>query len=471
MRDLILELDDARIRVLLSERRRSGMHVVFAKSYTLGEGSAASNLGRVIEQAMEGQDRTRTSVLLAISDRRIVQGAVRQGTAPAEEELPQVLRSAAQKVGMFADGDSLRIGYTKLPGRKPWQAAFEAGPSALVQEYVETIRAAGFTAIRLTSIESVLAAALGTGSAPVAIADIRSDRARVLVAQGGVVLASRKVRLTYMMGGFEDGAATLTPLRAEIKRSLAFFEEGGVPAATRLCLLGDLKEEDLADPAWEETFSIPCELADPKGVSSLPSDLTSPISWFVVAIGPTILRTAVPWLVEPLRVVDLRRTLRILTQSAAGLAMVVGWLLCKVEYDKFRQVDKSELAATRAKISLLQDEIADLERKGIPPPIVAERREIVTKKRLALPVSRICAVLANGVGPEVRFSSFQLKNHMLRLEGVVNAADELSSLARFGTIDRAISAMPGVGEGTGKLLEKSASGLRFEYQAQIGGGD
>lgn len=466
--DLILELDDSRVRALLCRRQGKANHVVLARSYTLGEGTPSALLAQVVEKVLEGQDRSDVTVLLTVSDRRFVQGMAKAAKAPTSSELPSLLQAEAQKVGMFADGDLLTIGYTELRGGKEWCAAFEASPQALVQEYVDAIHSCGLTRVRITSIESVLAAGLAKQSAPVAIADLRSDRARVIVARDGVVLASRKVRLTYMMSGFEDAAAVLAPLRSEIKRSLAFFEESGIPPATELFLLGELKDEDLADPAWQETFEIPCSRCAVPEIEALPEEIANPVTWSVVALGPSVRRARVPWLVEPVRVFEIRKVLRLVGQAVAGLVVVAGGYLSWLEYERFLQVDRVELAATRARVALVQEEIRELELRLVPPRIVADRKSIVTHLRPAVPVSRLCAAIAKGCSSDVRFTAWKLEDERLRLEGLVSASDDLAALAGFGEVDRAVASVPGVGDGAGRLLGRSGPGVRFEYSARVG---
>ncbi len=465
-RTLILDFEKDRCRLLAASLVKGRVQVRRLAEREIGDGHHRTD---ELASLLDGEAAACADVFVLVSDRRIVHGYVDTPKRPKASDLPALLDAEARRQGMFAEDEALCLGYRV--GKRPdgWRTAFVVVPAEVLDGLLETLRSLGLERVHVASIEAVLAVEFGRGDGDetVAILDVHADQARLILAQGGVVLGTRKIKLSLRGRGGGFDPAGFLPMGAEVQRSLSYFAEHGIPRPGTIRLCGEIQGYLEHRYALDEALgmkAVPVET--PKVHGAWPEDV-DPCGWSPhLVLAERGRRLPVPFLVEPPAVWP--RVLRTAaTQGGGAAALILGAVLW-LQAGGFagREV-------RRERVRVLHSHLAMLEAAHrIPPEVRVRRRIAAVLQRRRVPVSRVLATLANERPAGVRFSGLDWDDGVLKLEGRVRSASQLEAVAAFGDLDRVLAALPGVECSSCSVGKKRIRGrdVEFVYEVRFTGG-
>ncbi|MEM7202060.1 MAG: hypothetical protein AAF628_17465 [Planctomycetota bacterium] len=457
---IIIELEDHSLRLLVAQANRRRTRVVRVAEPLLVN-TSPSGLVDALAPSCASFIGSGTHVVVMLGDRRIVPGAITLPGRARGAELRPALEREARRAGMFSDHEELVLGWKRIPGEGDTRVSFEVAPRRIVADVLSSLRDAGLDRVWLTSIETVFAAALSTGPAAVGLLDLRGARARLVLAQHGTALAVRKFKLLAPIEEVaEKDNQVLLPLAAEIHRSLDLFGDQCLPTPTQILLLGTAADGSVISAALDEMTEVAVAEADHPCLSLLQRSDDDPQAWLgpasLVHSGPSI---ELPWLAEPQRSAQPKRSTTLLSQAVGWLALAGGAVLGAPTL--------GEEAERAAELARLQDDVARLEldleerrRLLAPPQIVRERQQILHElDRGRVAVSHLLSVLAHSRPPGTRLTEVRVKDGAIDLQGILEAevATSRAAMRTCSDLSASLGSVPGVRATDLKLAEFDAT--------------
>ncbi|MCA8955189.1 MAG: hypothetical protein KDC87_03890 [Planctomycetes bacterium] len=471
---LIARVDDSSCSALLVRGR--GRHSVVAWAGVCPD-TRPEVLATYLREATTAAVPGQTSVLLLVSDRRIVTGRVERATPPPRRELVDLLRQAATERGKFAADVALGIGYHVTKTHDHWRVYFEAAPQQLFAPLVDAVRKVGYGSVQVLSTENLLAQGIATTDDVVAILDLRGTAAYFVLARNGQTLAQRKILLPAEVDPLAWSPREhelLLPLAAELSRSIEYFADHGLPRPTRLALtLPDGSAVELAE-LLGGALELPCETCADPALEFLPPDIPQrALGWAGHAFAAVhAFHKTAPFLAD-VRAVASRHAWRRRVLPAAGIAALVGGSIAIARIRDSAALARADTkAAAQQRLRALEAEFEIEKQRHAIPPLVVERSEIL--KQLAagnVSLSRICALLGNRRPESVQFSEIKLADRKLSLKGLIADQSGLRAVAGFRALDELLRSVPGMVNGTGSTegYDAKRGGLPFAYRIELGG--
>ncbi|HHI78577.1 MAG TPA: hypothetical protein ENK02_01210 [Planctomycetes bacterium] len=468
---LNLVLDFPTIRGLVTSGKGDKVQVLQAFQYKVqGWDGLDPVLTRISHKLPKGVARLR----LALSDRRLVHGHCDRPDKPKNDELARLLQDSVRKIGLFSEGEDLVIGYQdSILSSGGWSCRFLGAPESVLRPLYQLASQLGIETMQVTSIENVLAQAIGEKEEnPLAILEIGRSNARILLAQGGIVLASRLVRLSLMDQG--DGPIAsdlLLPLTSEVYRSLEYFSELGHPDPEKVLVAGPLAHALEEGETWEGVLGRRAELFhfsfSLKGGKE-GFDPDAYLSTYLLArMHP---KQGGIWLVDTKR----KSKFDLLCFSAAMTGLVALVFGASLSIKALHGEGKSRrLAKARMErnIEILKIQAQQLRADRRTPKRVRERKKIIEKIRgETIPLSRALATLAKEKPQDLHLVRMHLQGKSLRLEGFIDSKNQLGAIRSFGKLDGLLSAFAGGASGGGELGEPDKKNGRtpFLYEVSLG---
>jgi hypothetical protein len=469
---LTADYEDRHLRVLIARRARVGPTILSARTFALKDGDPAT-LAAALKAAARDVRAEATDLILTVGDRACAAGHVTQSPPPDPAELKALIASTARRIGMYSDREELTIAYRESAKGEAWGANVSVAPRASVAAIDGALRTLGFRRVAIALNEAVLAAGLSSGSGePIAILDVRQERALLVLARGGDVLAARRIKLPFGYSRDKGSALDVGPVLAgEAMRSFQYFQDQGHPEPTRVLVTGEVGPDSHLLPAIRDLLVVPLELAAPPALAALPKREATPLRWTVPLLSAVAGLDRVPWLVEPVRR-PLRITAAVAALQALGLVgLLGGGYLAADGFGREARAARALLAAEAAAVAALLDEVMMLEARLQPPPAVEDRRAILQAlDQGPCSISRLCASLAADRPPDLLFKKLALHpDGRMELEGLIAAADRLAAMSQFGDLDNALGAIPGLVGGTAALEENAGGRFAFSYRAKLSG--
>lgn len=464
------ELEDRVLRVLIVEGSGRRQRVI-SNTMSILPGDSALDVANALRAAVGVRRCGQYELMLALRHRRVTCGEVMHAAVRVPQEIVRVLGSEARKLGVYGDDEDLVVGYRRRKTKR-LEADVCVAPRELVSGIAEGVRGAGFKRVRLLASEAVLAHGLTqTLDGDVAILDVQSDRALLLLARAGHALVARRFKLAMPHTTEPDNGQDVAPLLfGELMRSLTFFREQGRGEATRVLLSGPFAADGALVQAMSSLLPIPVSAASMPALLDL--DATVPANR-----GQVVPRLAlqgplgnVPHFVEPPRVAPRRVAAVALLQVAGAAAAVSGGVMWSDASTPRARALIVAMHGKRAECQALQSEIDGLRTNRQPSAAVQARIKILADLDGATAArSALCAAIASGRPESLALTSIELDAEgTLTLTGIARTDDRLTALRALAELEAWLRRVPGLGDGRSALGEAVGSAqIDFRFSARL----
>lgn len=467
---LAAELDDRNLNLLVGTGAGDTARVAHAEQIHLHDEQAATVAAALAERC-ELRQRRHAEVTLLLRSRHVVAGHVADSRLQRQANVAQVLLPAARKLGLFGDQDQLTIGY-RLRGGTPAEADLCVAPKALVDDLERALREHGFQRIKISCVESVLAAGIHVPvDGPICILELRHDRALLVMTKAGRVLVTRRFRMPVPLAEQHDNSHEIAPLVVgELTRSLGFFRDQGKGEPRMLLLTGPLDESSTLAQRLQSIAGLPTSLIPPPTLLGLPDDERQARAWLVPALGTLVPSATYPHLLEPPRL-ETRQVLTVAGLQALGTAalLVSGLALAWKQSPEARQLADEVEQARRRRDELIaetEQRRADLQ----PLSEVAERRKLLAElTHGTTPRSLLCNLLARERDDTLQFTKLELDTSgELKVLGLARTDDRLTALRALGHLETGLRRLPAVARTRTALTAAKTEGqIAFELSAHL----